>query len=535
MTPRFRHAAGLPLVLSLACTAPPAGSEPAAAPPIAAPPAAPAPAKAPAPAAAVDIPPVPPAAPCRALVNLEAQGYRVVDLELGAPHQATVGEGLVARLDDGRSYVLNKVTDEKAATNRYGTGKVTWDRLIMASVPGGKYEVLHGDVPELMMPDGDTRGDFDDTRTLSIVGLFGPYLSVAASSSGYGGGAHEFDDASYSTLRLPDGAAVGLDFLGPDALAAAVAAITRTNSERLEQDLETIDPPKDLGRFGLALTRGRATEPAPPAEAALELRSVISCCSWVENHNLFFLETPLEKPPPALERHFKVGATARARFEAPDGCGAVGFAEGKLWARLGSEGAPTPVELPGVVASALLGVSWIPATDPFAVARLPAPPLVMRDFERLGREDEARIAAAYLGAGATLAHPMFRGNIGPAPDTILVFSRSDANGPSELSGFALVPTGDGHRKVELPNFGAGQYNDSLGALLFDNLDADAEREIIVMGVYIHGIGPEAGKPYHWNVALDWDGSAFVEMKALAPKIGTLESAAKIRKALQANE
>lgn len=535
MTPRLRHAAGLHLLFSLACTAPPAGAEPAGAAPIATPivaaPAAPAPPSVPAPAvAASQLQPG-----CRALVNLEAQGYRVVDLELGAPDRAAVGEGLVARLDDGRSFVLNKVTDEKVVRNRYGSATATWDLLMMASIPGGKYEVLLGEAPELVLPDSELRGDFDDTRGLSIVGMFGPYLSVSGSSGGYSGGAHGFDDASYSTLKLPDGAAVGLDLLGQGALAAAVTAVTRTNGERLAQDLESIDLPKDLRGFGLALTRGGATDPPPPVEAALELRSVISCCTWAENHNLFFLEVPLDRPPPALEPYFKVGATPRARFEAPDGCGAVGFAEGKLWARLGSEGAPRPVELPGVVVGALLGVTWIPATDPFAVASIPALPKVIKDVARLGAEEQATIAAAYLGAGATLAHPMFRGNVGPAPDTILVFSRSDANGPAELSGFALVPAGDGHRKVELPNFGAGKYNDSVGAILFDNLDADPEREVIVMGVYIHGIGPESGKPYHLNTALDWDGGAFGEMTALAPKIGALASAAEVRAALRAKE
>ena len=370
MTPRLRHAAGLTLVLSFACTAPSAGGDPAAPPPIVV-----RPAKAPVPAAA-DVSQARPAAGCRALVNVEAQGYRVVDLVLGAPHRAAVGEGLVARLEDGRSFVLHKVSEEKAAKNRYGSSTARWDTLMRASIPGGAHEVLHGAAPELVMPDSDARGDFDDTRTLAVVGLFGPYLSLSASSSGYGGGAHDFDDASYSTLQLPDGAPVGLEFLGADALGEAAVAITRTNRERVAQGLEAIDPPKDLGRFGLALTRGGAADPPSPAEAALELRSVISCCTWVENHNLFFLEAPLTKPMPALERHFKVGATAKARFEAPDGCGAVGFAEGKLWARLGSAGAPQPVDLPGVSASALLGVTWIPATDPFAVAQLPAPPKV---------------------------------------------------------------------------------------------------------------------------------------------------------------
>lgn len=370
MTPHLRHAACLTIVLSFACTAPP-GGDPAAPPPVVV-----RPAKAPVASAAADDAPPRPDAGCRALVNLEAQGYRVVDLVLGAPHRAAVGEGLVARLEDGRSFVLHKVSDEKTAKNRYGSSTARWDTLMRASIPGGTYEVLHGAAPELVMPDSDARGDFDDTRTLAVVGLFGPYLSLSASSSGYSGGAHGFDDASYSTLQLPDGAPVGLDFLGPDALGDAVVAIIRTNRERVAQALEAIDPPKDLSRFGLALTRGSATDPPPPAEATLELRSVISCCSWVENHNLFFFEAPLTKSMPALDRHFKVGATAKARFEAPDDCGAVGFAEGKLWARLGRAGAPQPVELPGGSASALLGVTWIPATDPFAVAQLPAPPKV---------------------------------------------------------------------------------------------------------------------------------------------------------------
>lgn len=531
MTPR--PAAILSLVLSSACTAAPAGTEPAAAAPrVAAPAASPPTAPPPVPVAAVkDVPP--PAAGCRALVNLEAQGYRVVDLRLGAPHQATVGEGLVARLDDGRSFALDVVSDEKAGKNAHGTGKATWDVLMMAPIPGGKWEVLHGDTPELVLPDADTPGEFDDNRTISVVGIFGDYLSLSAGEEGYGGGAHGFDDSWYLTLHLPGRGAAGLEFLGPDALATAAASLTQVNRERLEQSLEEVPAPQDLARFGLALTRTGEAEPPVSPEAGLELRTVISCCSWAENHNKFFLEAPLERAPAALEGQFKLGATAQARFEAPDGCGAVGFADGKLWARLGREGEPQPVALPGVSARALLGVRWIPAADPLAITQLPPRPTAPREFVKLGPEDEARIVAAHLGAGDSLAHPMFRGNFGPSPDTILVFSHNSANGPIELKGFALVPDGEGHRKIALPNFADGQYNDSVRALLFDNLDADPEREILVMGVYIHGIGPDAGKPFTMNTALDWDGDAFVELKDVSRKIATLESAAKIREALRA--
>lgn len=527
MTPR--PATILSLVLSSACTAAPAGTEPAAAAPkVAAPVASTPTAPPPVPVAAVKDGP-PPAAGCRALVNLAAQDYRVVDLRLGAPHQATVGEGLVARLDDGRSFALHVVTDEKAGKNAHGTGKATWDVLMMAAIPGGKYEPLHGDTPELVLPDAETPGEFDDIRTISVVGMFGDDISLLANEEGYGGGAHGFDDSWYLTLRLPARGAVGLDALGPEALATAAASLTQVNRERLEQSLEEVPAPQDLARFGLALTRTGETE---PAEAGLELRTVISCCTWAENHNQFFLETPLERAPAALEGQFKLGATARARFEAPDGCGAVGFADGKLWARLGSEGEPQPVALPGVRARALLGVRWIPATDPFAVTQMPPAPKVTGAPARLGAEEQAKIVAAHLGPGDSLAHPMFRGNLGPSPDTILVFAHNSARGPIELSGFALVPDGEGYRKLALPDLGDRQYNDSLAALLFDNLDADPEREIIVMGVYIHGIGPESGQPYQRNIALDWNGDAFVEMKELSQKIATLESAAKIRKALR---
>ncbi len=180
--------------------------------------------------------------------------------------------------------------------------------------------------------------------------------------------------------------------------------------------------------------------------------------------------------------------------------------------------------LPGVTARALLGVRWIPAADAFTVAQLPPRPRAPREFAKLGPEDEARIAAAHLGAGDSLAHPLFRGNFGPSPDTVLLFTHNGANGPIALRGVALVPEGEGYRKLELPNFAAGQYNDGVRALLFDNLDADPEREIIVMGVYIHGIGPEAGKPFTMNTALDWDGKTFVEMKDVSQKIATLETA-----------
>lgn len=154
-----------------------------------------------------------------------------------------------------------------------------------------------------------------------------------------------------------------------------------------------------------------------------------------------------------------------------------------------------------------------------------------KPFSKLTPEEEKVIVVPHLKPGEELAHAVFRGPFGPAPDAILVIVTTQNEGRTAFSGFVLVPEPGGHRREPLPAFGDWEAWE-VSAILLDNLDEDADREPIIMTSYIAGAGPEAAVPFYSNVVLDWNGSAFVRNAELEKKIETLDSAAKIRAALK---
>src|SRR5262249_41129195 len=123
----------------------------------------------------------------------------------------------------------------------------------------------------------------DDTDRTKIQGTFGPYASVCESSEGFGGGAHGFDSNSCRVVTPPGNQNLGLDFLGPDALAALNKAV-HEESEQRKKELAGDDSPLPIGDLPETSDLASASLWLGFDEEEgfdLTLHDTIACCSWV--------------------------------------------------------------------------------------------------------------------------------------------------------------------------------------------------------------------------------------------------------------
>ncbi len=327
--------------------------------------------------------PVPAAAgaqTCRALVDVRTPGgFRVADVRF-APEAVAVTDapGLVARADD-RTYALVTTAGEHSARSKFGSATSSWvdvvARLLPAAPgtgPGPAVSLVAGG-PPLEPPDAEFGGgmmDWDSTQTASIEAIVGPYVFLSKAEGGYAGGAHGFDGETALTVNVADGKPVNLGaLLGADLRAPVKAALKAADTSRRSEvgdDVEALPAP-DLGHAALRFD--------PAARGGVTLFSVLECCSWAENHNLYPLDVPLPRFPKALAAYD--GLDNGGAHRSPTGCGTVDVAGGKLkvtpaMAATSKTRAPVVVAL-GEAVQAIVGVHWIPAADAFDVTQLPAP------------------------------------------------------------------------------------------------------------------------------------------------------------------
>jgi tetratricopeptide (TPR) repeat protein len=327
------------------------------------PPAPPAPAK---PEAAPVASPAPAGPTCRALVNLLAEGgeYRVADVRVtGDRIDASTGAGTVVRDAAGLHGLW--------ITSR-AVGAFKWQTLMGQPLAGGpRLAWLDTDPGIPSDPEPCAAGETCDDLTnwyadhnLSILGTFGPYVSLNVVEDGFAGGAHGYDGTRMATLGAPAGARVE----GPALLdAVTLAQIERSikadpGYDALDDEKPEVKKLEDLGWFGLALRPlgDRGSKDAKGA-TGIYLSATLFCCTWVQNHNMYYLEHRLDPVPPALAPFAPSGSAGLA---APDGCGSVDPASGEFVAAGGKRH-----DLSGQV----LGVYWVDPADPVDVARLPGP------------------------------------------------------------------------------------------------------------------------------------------------------------------
>jgi hypothetical protein len=366
----IRSSRALAAIVALsACDAPPAPPTPARPEPAPAAPSAPAPAR----------------PTCRALVNLLADGgeYRVADVRVtGERIDASTGAGTVVRDAAGLHGLW--------ITSR-AVGPFRWQTLMGQALAGGPRTAwldtdpgIPSDPAEPCAP-GENCDDLTNwyaDHSLHILGTFGPHVSLSVVEDGFTGGAHGYDGSHEVTLGAPAGAQVP----GPALLDAGVLPQIERSIEG-DPGYAALDVPKpevkkleDLAWFGLALRplgdRGSKDARSP---AGIYLSAMLSCCTWVQNHNMYYLETRLDPVPPALAPFAPNGSAGLA---APDGCASVDPASGEFVA------GERRHDLSGQV----LGVYWLDPADPFDVARLPGPPprlAAAQEHAKAGRHAEA--------------------------------------------------------------------------------------------------------------------------------------------------
>ncbi|MEZ4468999.1 MAG: hypothetical protein R3F43_32355, partial [bacterium] len=229
------------------------------------------------------------ASPCRALVNLAptdvgAPAHVVADVRLDGTPSIRVVPGLA--VGQGKQITQIRVVRDgfyAAGMDARFAALVALDPATGAETPwlGGRQE-LEKPTPG----DGGVGWNFDGS--MEVAGVFGSHVSVDASTYGYTGGAHDFDDRALTTLSAPKGEAVSLvTWLGADYRVAATAAI---EAERAKREDGWPDGPQADDK---TLARGTVSLKG----SQLEVDAAIDCCSWAENHGYFELSVPVPTPP----------------------------------------------------------------------------------------------------------------------------------------------------------------------------------------------------------------------------------------------
>jgi hypothetical protein len=162
------------------------------------------------------------------------------------------------------------------------------------------------------------------------------------------------------------------------------------------------------------------------------------------------------------------------------------------------------------------------------------PAATEKAFTQLDAEDTETIVELELKPKEKLAHPIFEGMFGPDFETTFVLYEGESPEAEErrLQGFVLVPRAKVDERINLPDLATpdeeNQALDKVSAVFFDNLDADPAREPIV----IASCWGLQNRNFPCNVALDWNGSKFVRLKAIEKKIENATTAQEAREALK---
>lgn len=198
------------------------------------------------------------------------------------------------------------------------------------------------------------------------------------------------------------------------------------------------------------------------------------------------------------------------------------------------------VELPSDAARPLHPAAAVAAQAeavPPQSAAAPAPSLAETDPPALGAEVRATPAASVRRAvrpqlrGRGLAHKVYQARFGPSADTgqptRVVLTRHVAQGQTRLAGFGLS---DGVRYDFPPLHDAGAL-DRVAAVMFRNVDEDADRELIVLAVFED---PETQEPFFSNLVLDWSAASkrFERHDVAEGEIEALENATAVSRHLK---
>lgn len=130
-----------------------------------------------------------------------------------------------------------------------------------------------------------------------------------------------------------------------------------------------------------------------------------------------------------------------------------------------------------------------------------------------------------------LVHKAFRGTIAVYADAVFLIGDDGKGLPNSPLPFVAVEE-DGkwlaHRLPQLP-----YMNTSVDAVFFEDIGNDGTTDVLVLGKFMTGIGPEGAQEFYSTVGYVWEGDHFTIMDKVGDVAGTAENADKVRAALKA--
>lgn len=142
------------------------------------------------------------------------------------------------------------------------------------------------------------------------------------------------------------------------------------------------------------------------------------------------------------------------------------------------------------------------AQQPAAARRvLPVPDSVVRE-----------LIVPRLRPGETvLPSQSFSGPFGPGARAIMSVTTAQLEGEAhaDFRGIVLADSEGAWRVLRLPSLsGADAWAADFLAVMFQNVDDDADLEIIMLADYSTGIGPEGAREFPHVAVFDWDGGSY---------------------------
>ena len=142
--------------------------------------------------------------------------------------------------------------------------------------------------------------------------------------------------------------------------------------------------------------------------------------------------------------------------------------------------------------------------------------------------DLQRAAMQYVPKGMVLAHKPVKGG-----DKIVVLYKKDETAEG-YDGVVLTPAAGG--KYDAHKLPAPQFTWSImepQAVFFANADSDPANELFIIERCMTGIGPTGAQYFYRTRVYDLKGSEPVHMEVMSDEIGTLRTAAAVRRQLPA--
>lgn len=149
-----------------------------------------------------------------------------------------------------------------------------------------------------------------------------------------------------------------------------------------------------------------------------------------------------------------------------------------------------------------------------------------RTYKKLDEAAVKREVTPHLSGDHKLAHPAFRGPLGPSKDAVIAITQKDTT-------FGALVVADG-KKHELEKLHDSWAAGNVLAITYSAKgDDDDEDEALVIATYSTGIGPDAAKEFKFVSVIDWNGSEASRNKAAEGLLLTARNSAEARKMLAA--